>query len=499
MKGDFQLKNKIISAIIAVVICIISIVPSFASDSGGYFTPYEIIVSTEPGAVLYDRVWNDDMTRSIMRPLTVIAPVGTMLVVRDELEFDGEIYLAIEYNDFSAYIKQSKTIISVQNVGEEAAYPTKSERSVAIINAEGICLRKGPSFAYEVASEPIPFGTVISYNLTNCEEESYAQWAYTEYKGVKGWLYIYNFGATNSFDCAKIIDADSLYTGLLQTLTDGAYLTETPDPASAKTAENIPAGTKLSFKYFYEFYDSISAFVEYNGIKGWLKTRDSSYKVATGEKGGVYVLTEKGLPIYEKPFDENSKHFAVVPKDTNLCVDYVFWDAEATGDTVAEYRWMHVNFNGKDGWIFSGNSSDYCYMNSSFDLKIIAEGGLKLYTALNAEAEAISTVPKGSTVTCIYEIEEMKDNTKSYWSYVEYSGKQGWIFSADRETEIIPGSEKYLAAPFGAQSIETEETQTAPEIVDEKPIGIFIVAGVGTAVLVAVIIAVIIFKKKKSK
>lgn len=493
------MKNKIISAIIAVVICIISIVPSFAADSAGYFTPYGITVAKEPGAVLYDRVWNDDMTRSIMRPLAIIAPVGTQLIVTDELDFEDEIYLAIEYSDFSAYIKQSNAIINIQNVGKEAAYPTKAERSVAVINPEGVCLLKGPSFAYEASSEAIPFGTVINYSLTNCEEEAYAQWAYTEYNGIKGWLYIYNYGASNRFDCAKILDADSSYTGLLKTLTDGAYLTETPDPASAKAVENIPADTKLSFKYYYEFYDSISAFVEYNGVKGWLKTRDSSYRVATGEKGGIYVLAEKGLPIYEKPFDENSKPFAVVPENTNLCVDYVFWDAEAEGDKVAEYRWMHVNFNGKSGWIFSGDSSEYCYMLSAFDLKINADGGLDLYDAPSTEAEVISTVPKNSTVTCIYEIAETKDIEKTYWSYVEYGGKQGWIFSSEGETEYIAGSEKQLSAPFGAQPVEAEEIPPSPEIVGEKSYAVFLIAGIGAAVLIAAIITVVAIKKKKSK
>lgn len=493
------MKNKIISAIIAVVICIIPIVPSFAADSAGYFTPYEITVSTEPGAVLYDRIWNDDMTKSIMRPLTVLAPVGTQLVVTDELSFDGEIYLAVEYGGFSAYIKQSKTLINVQNVGEEAAFSTKAERSVAIINPNGISLRNGPSFAYETSAEIIPFGTIINYSLTNCEDEAYAQWAYTEYNGDKGWIYIFNYGAADSFDCAKILDSDSNYTGLIKTLGSGAYLTETPDPASAKTVENIPAETKLSFKYYYEFYDSISVFVEYNGVKGWMKTRDSSYRVATGEKGGIYVIAEKGLPIYEKPFDENSKPFAVVPENTNLCVDYVFWDAEASGDKIAEYRWMHTEFNGKEGWIFSGDSSEYCSMLKAFDLKIKADGGLNLYSTMNTDGEIISTVPKNSTVTCIYELTETADNTITYWSYVEYEGKQGWIFSAEGETEYVAGSEKQLGAPFGAQLIEAEEIPISPEIVEKKSYVPFIVAGAGAAVLIAIIISVVIIKKKKAK
>lgn len=505
------MKKRILAAIIAVTVCIISAFPAFASETGGYFTPYDITVTSESGAVLYDVVWNDDMTRSILRPITVLVPVGTQLIASDELEFDGELYLAVEYGDFYAYVKKTKITVNVQSVGEEAAYPTASQRSVIIINKNGICLRKGPSFAYDEASESIPYGTVINYGMVNCEEEAYAQWAYTEYNGVKGWLYIYQYGLTNHFDCAFVLSDTDRYTGSLKVLTDGAFLTETPDSSSAKTIENIPAGTTLTFKYFYEFYDSISAFVEYDGIKGWLKTKDGSCKTATGEKGGIYVLTENGLPLYKNAFDESNEPAAIVPAGTNLCVDYVYWDADQNNGELIEYKWMHVNYNGTDGWLFSADTSEYGYMLSAFDLKIAADGGLELYTMPNSEAEVISTVPKDTTVTCIYEISETKDGETTYWSYVEYNGKQGWIHTTENEAVYVEGSEKQLDAPFGAQPIEAEKGTDAPELEaesvpadentenEENSSKTVIIVCACAAAVIAVIIAAAAVKKKKSK
>lgn len=504
------MKKRILTAVIAAVLCIISILPAFATETGVYFTPYDITVTSESGAVMYDVVWNDDMTRSVLRPMTVLAPVGTQLVVMDELEFNGELYLAVEYKDFFAYIKSSKALINVQNVGEEAAYPTASQRSVIIINKAGVSLRKGPSLAYDTATEAIPYGTVISYKAVNCEEEPYAQWAYTEYNGVKGWLYICQYGLSDGFDCAAVLSDAVSYTGSLRVLDDGAFLTETPDSASAKTAESIPAGTTLSFKYYYEFYDSISAFVEYNGTKGWLRTKTDSAKTATGEKGGIYIIAESGLPLYKNAFDENDEPAAIVPAGTNLCVDYVYRDAGQSDGEIVEYKWMHTNYNGTDGWLFSADASEYCYMLSAFDLKITADGGVAMQTAPYDDSEEISVIPKGTTVTCIYEISETKDSETSYWSYVEYSGKQGWIHTTEEEAAFVEGSEKQLDSPFGAQPIETEKSADAPEIITEYDVSdendkeeknpstaiIIICVCAGVAVAAAIIVAVV--KKKKS-
>jgi len=495
------LRNKFFAVLVAVIICIISAVPAFSTASGGFFTQYDVIVSSESGAVLYDRVWNDDMTRSIMRPLTVLAPAGTQLVVTDEFEFEGTLYLAVTYGDFDAYIKKDKVLINVQQVGENAAYSTSASHSVVIINKNGAFLRKGPSLAYDTVSDAIPYATVITYNKTNSDFEPAAEWAYTEYNGVKGWLNINQYGS--SYDCAKVLDENDCFTGILETLTDGAYLTENIDADSAKVAENIPSGTKLCYKYYYEFSDYICAFVEYNGVKGWLGTKGTPAKIATGEKGGVYVLAENGLPLYKKPFEKDAEHISVVPVNSNLSVDFAFSEtAENSG-----YIWMHVNYNGTDGWIFSGDSSEYCYMYRAFDLKINAENGLDLYAAPNAESEVISTVPHGSNVTCIYEIAD----SSAYWSFVKYGDTHGWIYSTANEAVLIDGTEKYLDAPFGAQKIERESVSVAPEFESHPSTQpaeadknndfpkTHIIIGVCAAAIIIGIAAIVTIKKKKAK
>ncbi len=500
------MKKRIVTLIAAVIVCLTASVTVYANELMGYFTPYEVTVTDEVGAVMYNQIWNSDMTKSIMRPLTVIIPSGKNLTVTDELHLDGVLYLGVEYNDYNAYIKSEEVSLKKEIAGTEAAYRTSAERDIIVINESGVNLRKGPSFMYETHENIIPYGTVLKYNYTNSEYESDAMWAYTQYEGVGGWVYIYN--TEEIYDCAYILNDSDIYTGTVEILTDGAYLTHSVNPASEKVAENIPAGTVLSFKYFYENLDCTSVFVEHNGTKGWLRTRSTDYKVATGEKGGVYVLAENGLPLYEKPLDESAQPIANVPKSTNLCVDFQYWDAKQIENTIIESRWMHVNYNGTEGWIFSNDISEYCYMFSAYDIKITNENGLQLYAEPNKNAECLSVLSKDDVATCIYETSVLEDNEIVYWLYVDCNGVRGWAFPTGSEASYVENSGRYLSAPFGAPETESTVTYgTAPEFemkdivttgndLSSKTI-VFIC--IGAAVLVAAIVVIIAVKKKKSK
>ncbi len=499
------MKKKLSSAVFAVFICLAVSLTAFAADI--YYNPFEITVTAESGTVLYSQIWNDDMTQSIMRPMTIFVPNGKNLTATDELIFNGETYLEVEYNEFEAYVKSSAVTLKNSEAGEEFAFATTAQRSVAVINKNGVQLRRGPSMAYETASETIPYGTVISYDKINCEHEFAAKWAYTSYNGAVGWLYIGQYGTDNIYDCAYILNENDYYTGTALVLTDGAYLTETPDPQSAKVIESIPAETKFTYKYLYENYDSISVFVEYNGIKGWLNTKNTDYKTATGEKSGVYVLAEKGLPLYAKPLDENAEIIATLPENTNLCVDFQYWHAEEVDGEVHETKWMHVNFNGTDGWVLGKDSSEYVCMFSAYDLKITSESGLNLYSEKDENSEIALIIPNGTAVTVAYESE----SDSALWAFVEYGGKQGWILAADKDAEYIKNSDKQLDAPHGAQAAENENLSEAPELTeknvsvdpadDENTVSTktIIIICVSAAILIAAVIAIITIRKKKSK
>lgn len=489
--------KKFFSVLIVAMLIFCSAVPAFA-DNGGYFTPYEVTVDSQVGAVMYDQVWSQDMTASIMRPITVLIPNGTKLTVMGEREFEGEVYLFIEFSDFNAYVKSTDVTITVDSVGEEAAFDTAGERSVIVINKDGVPIRKGPSMAYEKATEKnIPYGTVVKYQKINSQYEIDAQWAFIKYRGTEGWIYIYQEGVESIYDCAYILDDSDCYTGILETLTDGAFLTEYANPSSEVVAENIPAGTELSFKYFYENYDSISAYVEYNGVCGWLRTRNTSYVVATGEKGGIYVLAKEGLPLYEKPLDPSATSLATVPENTNLCVDKQYWTVESVDGKAVESRWMHVDYNGTKGWIFSDDIAEYCYMFSAYDLKINSAKGLDLYAAADTSSEKLSVVPDGEVVPCTYEMKNNSADGSVIWSFVEYDGVCGWIASKGTQTEYVPLSDNQPDAPLGAEAIEHISPENAPEIKNGVS-PVIIIACIGT-VAVAAAVAVIILKKKKSK
>ena len=156
--------KKLACILFSAIICLACAAPAFA-DNGGYFTPFTATVEAQPGTVLYDQVWNTDMTRSIMRPMSVFVPSGTTLTVTGEREFEGEVYLAVTYNDFDAYIQGSKVSVMRDSVGDDLAFPTAAERKIAVINPEGIILRKGPSLVYGKAYEkPIPYRAYIQQN-----------------------------------------------------------------------------------------------------------------------------------------------------------------------------------------------------------------------------------------------------------------------------------------------------------------------------------------------
>ena len=492
--------KKLLCIIFAVIICLACVAPAFA-DNGGYFTPFTVTVEAAPGTVLYDRVWNSDMTRSIMRPMSIFVPNGTSLTVTGEREFEGEIYLAVTYRDFDAYIQHSKVSLMRDFVGEDLAFPTEAEQKIAVINKNGVVLRKGPSLAYgNVFEKNIPYGTVLKYSKTNSQTEADAQWAFIEYKGKSGWVYIFQNGVENIYDTARVLDSSDIYTGTVQTLTDGAFLTETPNADSAKLIENIPANTSMSFKYYYENLDySISVFVEYNGIKGWLHTMNDTCKVAVGEKGGLYVLAENGLKMYQNPIDASAQSVATLPKNTNLCVDKQFWSSELTESGITIDRWMFVNYNDTKGWVYCGNESDYCYMNSAYDLKINAANGTVLYAEQNESSESLGIIPTGTEVTCVYESKALKGTETAYWSFVNYNGTNGWIFATNDEAALVENSQKVIDAPFGATEIIRTVSEDAPELKDGLPAKLIITIVCSAAVAIATVTVIAVIIKKKNK
>lgn len=495
------MKKRFVSLLLVLIICLAPVSAALAANvSLGHFTQFTVTVTAQMGSVLYYEAWSEADGALILRPSTICIPTKTMLVVTDEIQYNGVLYFGVSFENEYGYIKQKDATLTKPIAGPEVSYETAETRTVAVADKNGLLLRNGPSFAYSTVGETIPYGTKLTYDKVNCANEYDAQWAYTKHNDIGGWIYIYPYGSAGKPGCAFTLDESSNYTGVITTLTDGAYLTETANGDSAKVCENIPADTVLSFRYYYENYDSISAYVEYDGVKGWLKARNNGYKTATGVKGGVYVLNKDGMPLYENAVDENRKVLSTVPADTNLCVDYIDVDTQGIA--------MHVEYGGKEGWLISENTSDYVYMELAYSVEIKKADGVELYSSLSEGSEVISVIPEGTVLTCIYETSVSKNGYTFYCNYVEYGGKLGWIIATNDEAQLIEGSQKQLDAPAGAPPIERDKPSDAPEIEavasssDSEPGGLSTVHIVLICVGAAAVIGIIVFvtvRKKKSK
>lgn len=495
-----MMKRKLLSFFLAVIICFASVVPSvYASVSLGYFSQFTVSVSAQMGSVLYFFNQSADGSQVILRPSTICIPTKTMLIVTDEIEYNGTLFLGVTYRGEDGYIKRTDVNITKPIVGGEATFNTQAKRTVVVANKDGISLRNGPSFAYSTVGEVIPYGTKLSYDKVNCATEYDSQWAYTKHNNVAGWIYIYPYGLPGKASCAGVLDENSNYTGVILTISDGVFLTENADEDSAKVAENIPANTVFSFKYYCENYDSISAYVEYNGVKGWLKTRGIGYKTATGVKGGVYVLNENGIPFYKNANSEEEP-VATVPANANLCVDYLHIDTNGVA--------MHTKYNGDEGWLISSNVNDYIFMENAYDVEVKKADGIDLYENLSKNAEIKAKIPQGTVLTCSYETSVSSGSTTYFCNYVEYNGNYGWIIATNEEAEFIDGSQRQLDAPLGAKALKRMKPENAPEFDDtvsdptEEENGlstaqIIIICVAGAAVIAAA--AFIIIKKKRNK
>ena len=496
------MKKRIISLIITILVCMAASLPAFA-DNGS--VEIKAKVTEYPGAVLHELIWTEDYSRNSMRTLPMIASVNTKISITGEFVYNGELYLKTIFNGTEGYIKGSTVTLEESAVGQDSAYKTAGPRSIAVISKDGVSLRKGPSLAYDTVSEPFGYGTVFTYEYVDTEYEPDARWAYVTSDDVSGWVYIYQFAMGINCDFAKVLSENDYYTGKIKTITDGAYLTEMPYSASEKVSENIPEKTVFDFKYYYENYDSIMVFVEYDGVKGWIKADNSEdYKAALGVKSGVCVFKEGGLPIYTDAFDESSITGSSLSQNSIASVDYTYYEIIKENEETKEKRWMHICSDDAEGWICSDNRNDYGQLFSVADYIISNEEGVTLYAEPDEASDKVATVPKDGVVTVFYEKTNLIEDEYITWLFTEYNGNGGWMLFKAENLEYIEGSEAFTEMPASSEEYEPAElTESLFDLSSGNQKNIKVIAAVAiVCVFVAAIVAVIVIiirKKKKSK
>lgn len=338
-------KKMLCFALTLIVICSCSLT-AFADMEGPYFEEFEITVDNPDGIELYDSNWDISTNKTTMKKIAVI-PNGTKLTITGDYMAGGVSYLYATYGDKYGYIKASDVRIDNKDVVK----PTKDDKvdekfSVITINPDGAKLRSGPSNAHpEVTTVPAGTEFDIEYVIGG-----WGAWAYVTYNGTSGWLHFYEYG--DSYDCIDLKEKP----GKAMVVNNSTYLTKTPDTNSPKVSEAIPYGTVFNYTHIYHEAKADIAYVEYNGIKGWLRTRDAFAQGAAHYSNDPIVINNPdGLNVYSD-IKDSDKVICTIPYNTVIPAGYEIYNDYAQDSEVCCY--VYISYNGINGWLRLMNWSD---------------------------------------------------------------------------------------------------------------------------------------------
>ena len=224
-------------------------------------------------------------------------------------------------------------------------------------------------------------------------------------------------------------------------------------------------------------YNGMDCFTEINYSDFRLYTKDFNIMDYYGKKdSGIYkkspaldilVVGEEGTKLYNGPSFAYDV-LKTVPKNTELMAEYSIYEKNFA-------TWVYVNYDGKSGWInlttfdvvyghtkkdaivMSGNGKDikentiideyyWCnvgtmsnyikYKNEMRFVYLIAPSSnetVELKEDINLidtiiEDNVIDKIPKGTKLKAMY---TYYDETSTYFYYVSYNGKKGWILVPD--------------------------------------------------------------------
>ena len=516
--------KKLLSAILAMLLIMSISAPAFADMGPPYFKEYDVRVINKDGAPLYQ---GDTIVATV--------PYDTVLTVQGDYYEDGKVRLSVDYNDDWGYIDGKDAVMIEDGVHYSEGVKLKHAKRYVVLE-EGVRFYKGPGFGYETVGEEIPVGTEFSsrYALNNSSDVA---WTYASVNGTEGWVYVYQFFSEAKI--ASVVTKHSNYGNDLYIFDTGAKLLDKPGDMDAQIiSEEIPVGTKLEFKYYFEQPKSIFVQVEYNGVTGWLET-DTGYN---GEnlnntaiaKTVAFWFDDSGIPIYSKMGDVTSEIIGYVEEHTLLETVYsCFRDREVyEGDDWKYYSdsWYGINVNDQLGWINITNDTD-CDRIWDVTQQTVCVDNTAIYSDSETSSEIIGTAPLNADILVF--------NWEDDMCLIDYEGRIGWIKSDNTASIPIDDDDflnyskynhtlkdyfagnltsEYLEAIRLGLEIEDDEDEEDEEEFEENTFGdsvaqnkqkdkkdslsstqiiIFCVAGVAVVAITAIVIIVLINKKKK--
>ncbi len=510
-----------------IVICSCSLT-AFADMEGPYFEEFEFTVDNPDGIKMYHYDWDSSLNQHIIKE--IIIPDGTKLTITGDYMANGVEYLYTTYGDEYGYIKASDARVENKDVVK----PTKDDKvdekfSVITINPDGAKLRSGPSNAHpEVATVPAGTEFDIEYVIGG-----WGAWAYVTYNGTSGWLHFYEY--EDSYDCINLKEKP----GKAMVVDNSTYLTKTPDGNSPKVSEAIPYGTVFSYKHIYNEAKSDIAYVEYNGVKGWLRTRAAWGEGAASHfEGSIFTVNPDGLNVYSD-IKDSDKVICKIPYNTIVPAEYELFNEGAQDGEISSY--VYVSYNGMKGWVRLENWAEVNSVSTSgkVDSMRIDAKSIPVYKEPSTDSAVIDTLQKNDKVCRLYGEYIMSDEwflicNDGYVGWIPYSEDSWEIFEEteknpltactikigepipDAEPEFKDGYDNALPAPSILSIKDTEKTteeNSVPSVTEEatqptdtpvtdkaaspQMIIILCVAAAAAGAITAAVIIVIVIKKRK--
>lgn len=540
--------KKFLTVILVVATVLSLAVPAFADMDAPAFAEFNAYVTNVDGAEVYesDYIEYEDSFGgySFMKKTGKVLPEGSEIRVTGEYEVEGVLYLYCKFDDDYGYVKNTDVATEKAEIpytqGEKLSKPRKM-----IVFGDGFYLRKGPSNAYDTIGPEIKKGTVITveYSLPGGD---YAPWAYIIHNGIGGWGEIFQYGG--AFFCADLVDENSPYTGSLYVFSDDVRLIDKPvypyEGNSAKSkfiTDPVPAGTKLTFDYYYHDAKSVYVYTEYNGVKGWVETDESFNgpslnRTAIGIYNIQYVWQDEGLPVYSKLGDTSSEILTTFEKGSLVkCVYKCVNDEDDKSKPMNEYgeypwiekAWYGVEVDGKLGWMHAVTKSEENGEKMYFwEVNHYMTDGttVNVYENHDVNSELVATIPENTDFVIL-------GFGNDQWCFVDYNGKTGWAEYDENSFIHIKENEdyyrsytireywdgklttEYLKAIRTGTYVEpttaeptmtaTEAKTTAVQSEKQQPnmsasqIAVFCVAGALVIAATAAVIIILINKKKK--
>lgn len=276
---------------------------------------------------------------------------------------------------------------------------------------------------------------------------------------------------------------------------DSCYLYNGPSEIYGKVEPEISlrVGTTIETEY----YDDMWAYIEYNGVKGWVYTY-SYNSIPENASGMVYISgyrpnikSVKELTMYKNPKTEEEIGM-IIPQETELNTIYVY-------SLLVHNPYYYVEYNGVKGWVKT-IYEDNIVMNIAYPTiegtKATSKEGAILYQKPGDENSTIGIVSSGIELTAMY---YLANTHNPEWYQVKYNDTIGWIkfkdidFEYEEDNDIIPESP---TTPDDSVNNQVSTNQSTNSI-NEKIL--YYVGGVVILSITAVVTIILINKKKKEK